>query len=273
MTDIHKNIVIISKEEQILAFLEKMFSDNFTVNRALDVLTGVDISNREKPAAVVLDVDGAGVDVMKQVPQLKNAGGGAMVWVLCSAANLEAANNSLLAGAVGYVSKPYTAKDWENVIYSIKTGSVPDMHGHAQANRAQPGGTPDEMRSDVQAKYWGASKTIRVLSGIAAGIGYVSIPFYMIMFYHVSSCAGSTTEYCARNGSLACSIFYGNFGYIMLAGPVVLPIGLVAIAVNIVTFFKKKKLTVIDILAMMLGVGWVGLIALSAGADPNCGIM
>lgn len=273
MTDIPKNIVIISKEEQILTFLEKMFSGSFTINKALDIRTGIDISNREKPAAVVLDVDGTGIDVMNQVPQLKNAGAGTMVWALCSAANLETANNSILAGAVGYVSKPYTAKDWEKVIYSIKTGSIPDMPIHTQAKGAQPGGTLDEMRSDVQGKYWSDSKTVRVLSGIAAGIGYVSIPFYLIMFPHVYSCAGSTTEYCARNGSLACSIFYGNFGYMMFAGPVVLPIGIVAIVVNVITFFKKKKLKVIDILAMILGAGWVGLIALEVGANPSCGIM
>lgn len=266
MSDIRKNILIISAEEQILSFLEKRFSDNFGVSRALNALAGIEVAGREKPAAIVLDVDGAGIDVLRHVPQFKNTGEGAMVWVLCSKSNFEAARNSLLAGAVGYVLKPYAPKDLEKVISSIITGVIPTKEA-----------TPEVASMPVPVKEvqnngeWEASKTVRVLAGIAVGIGYIAIPFYLLTATAVFSCAGVPTEYCLKNGGLASSMSGAGFAYALLFGLFVVPGGISAIIINIVIFLKKKWLTQVDIALLLSGAGAVALTVLSSIASLGNG--
>lgn len=259
MSDIRKNILVISAEEQILAFLEKRFSDNFAVSRALNVLTGIEIACREKPAAIVLDVDGAGIDVMRHVPQLKNIGAGAMVWVIYSRVNYDAAKNSLLAGAAGHVLKPYTAKDWEKVISSIITGGIPAKEEPRKAVTGQV----REVQNEVE---WKASKPVRVLAGIMVGIGYLAIPFYVLTFVAVSSCAGVATEYCVKKGGLAYSMSSASFAYGILFGLFILPLSISATIINIVVFLTKKRLTQIDMLLLISGAGLVVIAVLSAVA-------
>ena len=257
MSEIRKNILIISAEEQILSFLKKRFSDNFVVSRALNVLAGIEIAGREKPAAIVLDVDGAGIDVMRHVPLLKNTGEGAMVWVLCSMVNFEAARNSLLAGAIGYVLKPYAAKDWEKVIFSITTGGVPAREEPQKEVIVQA----SEVKNEGE---WKASKVVRVLAGIMVGIGYLAIPFYLLTFVAVSSCAGVATEYCVKKGGLAYSMSNAGFAYGILFGLFLMPVSISAIVMNIVIYLKKKRLTQVDMLLLLSGTGLVGIAVLSS---------
>lgn len=264
MSEIRKNILVISAEEQILSFLEKRFSDNFVVSRALNVLSGSEIADREKPAAIVLDADGEGIDVMRHVPLLKKTREGAMVWVLCSMVNFEAARNSLLAGAMGYVLKPYTAKDWEKVISSIITGSIPA--------KEEPQKTVTVQTKEVQNEgEWKASKVVRVLAGIMVGVGYLAIPFYLLTFVAVSSCAGVATEYCVKKGGLAYSMSNAGFAYGVLFGIVLIPAGISAIIINAVIFLTKKRLTQIDMLLLISGAGLVGIAVLSSIANLGRG--
>lgn len=266
MADIRKKVLLISSEEQILAFLEKVFQGNFIVIRAVDVAAGVEISRREGPDAVVLDIDGPGIDVVKHVQQFKGSGAGAMVWTLCLKDNVETAKRSLLAGAVGYVLKPYSGKDWEKVISNISTGRLPDREEPVKALKVQT--------VDVQADSgWKASRSGRVLAGIVAGIGYTSVPFYLLMFITVNSCVGVSSEYCARNGNLACGIYQSAFAYFLLLGPFILPVGIAAIIVNVIFFLTKKRLSRIDWLVLALGAGAVGIVALSPQPPLGCGIM
>jgi len=260
MSEIRKNILVISAEEQILSFLEKRFSDNFAVSRALNVLEGIEIAGREKPAAIVLDVDGAGIDVMRHIPQLKNTGEGAMVWVLCSKVNFEAARNSLLVGAIGHVLKPYTAKDLEKVVSSIIAGGIPAKEGTQMA-------VPVQAREVQNEGEWKASKVVRVLAGIMVGIGYLAIPFYLLTFVAVSSCAGVATEYCVKKGGLAYSMSNAGFAYGILFGIVLIPAGISAIIINAVIFITKKRLTQIDMLLLISGAGLVGIAVLSSIAN------
>ena len=115
------------------------------------------------------------------------------------------------------------------------------------------------------------SESTRIFKGIAAGLGYLSIPFFVLLLSNVSSCAGSSSEYCARNGSFACSIFYANFPY-LLAGPVLLILGPLVLIWNIAKFREREEETTLDVCAVLIGIVSVVLHMYMWMADPSCGI-
>lgn len=110
-----------------------------------------------------------------------------------------------------------------------------------------------------------------VLRGIAVGLGYLSIPFFFLLFSQISVCAGSSSEYCARNGSFACSIFYANFPYLLFA-PLLLLLGPVVILAGVARLLLKETETAVDVAARVLGIIAVVLHAYMWIVSPSCGI-
>ena len=88
----------------------------------------------------------------------------------------------------------------------------------------------------------------RVLGGLSAGIGYVSIPFFLLMAYGLRH-----LHWYATNGGLAAMTLSAWLFYMEL-WPVALLFAILSAAFNVGWFLEKEKLTRSDIFVIFLGI-------------------
>lgn len=261
MTGARSHVVIIGKEPQVLQFLEGCLSADFVVSTVSEVSAGVEIVKRLKPVAVVLDAAGSSEEVMMQVVQLKKAGE-ASVWVMCPKINFELAKSSLLAGAAGYVLKPYKIGDWRKIIHSIKNNGSPEAD-FLNSGEVTGGSKIVPLQGAGEQKMRRISKEYAVLGGIAAGLGYFSVPFFFLLVL-----SSQEWDYYLNHGGIlrmaANALFLYGFAAIIS-----LPIGAVSIIINIVMLIQKRSISRLDAIAIGMGVLFLLSIILVSVATPG----
>lgn len=268
MKAVRPHIVIIGKEAQVLQFLEGRFSSGFAVSKASTFAEGVGIVEKLKPLAVILDAEGTALELVAQVEQLQKSGNGSLVWVVCPKTEYGIAKKSLLAGADGYVFKPYSLGDWEKVLQKIsKTNITSDERKLArmEAIKGLPGSnvSVNEMRASGQTyivkEIERITKEKAVLCGIAAGLGYFSIPFFVMMILF-----SKEWEFFLNHGGIY-SMVSAALDLYAFTSPISFPIGAISIAVSVLLLIRKKYISRLDSIAIAMGSVFLVCIVVALG--------
>lgn len=114
-----RKILIIDDETKVREIIKKIFSDEYTVLEASEVLSAMKIITQERPTLIFLDINMPNISGIEVLKLIKDTDVSSVIWMLTGNDDIDMALKTLKMGAAGYLTKPFDVQKMRDITQGI----------------------------------------------------------------------------------------------------------------------------------------------------------